>query len=56
MNYYNLLRSDQLAEERRQDQNDRRIHQHFVGNLRPSRNQIIEKLRREANEYKKVQG
>lgn len=51
MSYYDVLRADQHAEERRQDRNDKKIHKHFVGSLKPKDKQIINKLKEAAGSF-----
>ena len=56
MNYYNELRNDQRAEERRQDQNDRNIQKYFDGSLKPSNKKILRKLKEESKRsYDRIQ-
>lgn len=50
MSYYDALRYAQYAEEKRQDENDLKIHKNFIGTLKPSDEQIIKKLGRNQNE------
>ena len=40
-NHYDSIRES----ERSQNQNDRRIHKHFIGSLKPKDKQIIKKLK-----------